>query len=916
MPNVFTDIQELDTALKDGWIILTPNHRTSVQINEIYGHYLKSQVNLGVMPSPEIYPIDIWLKQLNQQLVIELEKLEAYTILDSYQELSVWKKIIRESEISPLLLNLENTAPQILEAYRLMIQWQINSTSLKSYQNKIGADEQLDDCAAFIDWSEQYQQYCRKEKLGSFSEILQMMLQVLEHEQCALPNKIILLGFDKPPPLYQDLFELLQNKTQIKHFLWQKQRPKIQKFSYSDDVIEIKEVAKWSRETLANNPDARIGIISAQIHQQHSLFKNVFQTTFESYSQNNAPYFIASTNSFSQEFPILLELVELLNFNQVDLPTLELCRLLRSPLLLAQEEENARAALELNLRQNSQTLLRSAQLRSLLHQSDKAWFSPLLAKALQDCETLRRQQEFKQNINTWVVFFNKQLEFLVWPTEDLTTKNNFIIYCWQQVLSDFKALSFLYDKLSLNQALGIIKQLIQNFKYSKNRQEAPIQLLSPNDAAGLRFTHLWFLGLSDSEWPEQQYSNPYIPLALQDKFMLPGSSPKLAHKAATDTMLTLYTNTEEEFVLSHPLANQTGELLPTKLISILSPEVEIEFKASKENSFQLHPSISALFLNEEHDKLLETFTDKKTIDISEKEILKGGISLISNQSECPFKAFATHRLKAHELPEISYGIPAKDIGTMLHLVLESFWKNLKSQEAISKFSEDKIASMIEIASEIGIDFLRKKHAHLVQSNYAILEKRRLSKLLRKWLTQESLRAPFDVIEQERKVQWQHADLNLNFKIDRIDQSKGSFVLVDYKSGIGKSVITDDDRPSDPQLMLYADALRQEDKIKPINALLYAQVNIDSPSYHGISLDNDTFPKTAINEQRNLIHDFNWEELKQHWQSVLSNIAQEFLDGYIAVNPKSAKSCQFCHLDSFCRINEHDNQSVSLISAHD
>ena len=153
-------------------------------------------------------------------------------------------------------------------------------------------------------------------------------------------------------------------------------------------------------------------------------------------------------------------------------------------------------------------------------------------------------------------------------------------------------------------------------------------------------------------------------------------------------------------------------------------------------------------------------------------------------------------------------------------------------------SSSSLTEMVNAACEIGIEYLRKKHSHLLQPNYAYIEKQRLSRLMKKWLEQENLRSAFEVVEQEYKLQWQYEELRLNFKIDRIDKLNNSFALIDYKSGSTKSEISDELRPSDPQLMLYASALAQENKFSPINALLYAQVNIDSPSYRGVSLDNE------------------------------------------------------------------------------
>ena len=921
MLDTYTDIIGLSDRIEDGWIILTPNHRTAVQVQESYGAHLNHQNKNTVRPTPHISPVDIWLKTLANQLFLEQEGLEAKTILDSYQELTLWKKIIRESDISSPLLSLENAAPNILEAYRLITQWQVSLKMLETYQSKIESSEYIDDTSAFLEWAKQYQQYCRREKLINFSELLQEILPYLKADRLELPDKIILFGFSKPPPLYQALFELLENNTLVEHLQWESLRPMVAKQSYADAPSEIKAAAEWSEAILKKSPRAKIGIISNDIHNYHSVFKYIFQSTFNLKTENNSTYFFASTSKFFKEYPLLLEIPKILKFNDEEMSSLELCYLLRSPLLVGQEEENARASLELYLRNKSQMYIRSADLRSLLADVNKDWHSPLLAQALMKSETLRRKQPYSQNLGAWADFFIKQFEILGMDSsrdkeeykQTLTQENDFLLFCWHQILAEFKQLDFLYHSLTFHQALDILKQLIQNFKYNENRQEAPIQISSSNDAAGLRYTHLWFMGLTDLHWPLSKYTNPFIPIALQKKLNLPESSPKLIHEAAFNILSEFVTNTSDEVILSYPRANANGELTPSPIISLIKTHSEVQQQPLNTPSLQLHPLSLKKYEDATASKSTELLEEKPNIQVTGVDKIKGGINLISDQSDCPFKAFAVHRLKALELSEFTYGIPPKDIGTMLHLVLEQLWASLKNQSAISTLNESELETIIINSCETGIEYLRKKHKYFMHPTYASLEKLRLIKLIRKWLEQENLRSSFEVVAQEFKVQWEHATLKLDFKIDRIDKIENGFALIDYKSGSRKVTVTDEARPSNPQLLLYDSALGQSNQFNPVNALLYAQVNINSPSYHGISLNEDTYPKTDFREQKNISSEYSWEELKQHWQNVLSNIAEEFLEGYLAVEPKGPQICRSCHLSSFCRIQE---QHQEFSSAHD
>jgi probable DNA repair protein len=901
MPENFTDIHLLDSELQDGWIILTPNHRTAVQVHESYGAFLKQHSQPSVRPSPEIFPVDIWIKNIFHELLVHEKDLQANTLLESYQELILWKKIIAESEISNPLLRLENSASKVLEAYRLLVQWQISVENLEGYQNKISDSSHLDDCTAFLHWLKKYQDYCHKEGLTSFSELLKSLIPYLEKHADLLPEKIILLGFTEPPPLYQAFFSILQATKKVKHLQWKLTSPDITKKSCADHVSEINAAVKWSKDILESNSDAKIAIITNELSAQYALLQNHLGTVYPAQANQNSVFYIDSAIKLTKDYPEFQELTELLRLNLPELSGEDVCHILRSPLLLAQEEEHARAALEHYLRRKQQSVVRSAQLRNLLNNEKSQWHSPGLGQALEQCENLRRKQSRQQSLHDWAELFEEQLAILIWSDNAVFQKRQFLLSCWQQVLENFKKLAFLHNKMTFKQAFNLLQQLISSFSHSENRQEAPIQILTPVDARGLRFSHVWFMGLSDLQWPAFQYPNPFIPVSLQRSEKFPDSSPELSHENAKQILLEIQSNTSEQLVLSYPRTNTDGELLPSPLLNSLT--TESAFPEKNESSLQLHPFSLQSFQANKQSKPIEYLEETSHLETSESEILKGGSSLIANQAECPFRAFAIHRLKAEELKEFTYGIPATDIGSAIHLVLEKLWGQLKTQRALSTLNNEELQIIISSACASGIEFLRNKHPYLFHPAYAELEEKRFIKLTQNWLEQEKLRSCFEVMEKEFKVQWQHAELSLDLKIDRIDQLDKGYAVIDYKSGSSKPAITDDLRPSDPQLLLYADALDQQELFKPVNALLYAQVNISSLSYQGISLDDETLSGTGLNHLKNFADYATWDDLKQHWKQVLSTLAQEFLDGFLAVEPKSNSSCQYCHLQALCRIQE-------------
>ena len=47
----------------------------------------------------------------------------------------------------------------------------------------------------------------------------------------------------------------------------------------------------------------------------------------------------------------------------------------------------------------------------------------------------------------------------------------------------------------------------------------------------------------------------------------------------------------------------------------------------------------------------------------------------------------------------------------------------------------------------------------------------------------------------------------------------------------------------------------------------------------------------------------WDALERRWRNQLEDLAGEFRQGYAAVLPATADTCQRCHLQALCRVGE-------------
>ena len=97
--------------------------------------------------------------------------------------------------------------------------------------------------------------------------------------------------------------------------------------------------------------------------------------------------------------------------------------------------------------------------------------------------------------------------------------------------------------------------------------------------------------------------------------------------------------------------------------------------------------------------VMEGMDDMSAIPLPTAQTVRGGTSIIRNQSACPFRAFATHRLGISALEETAPGIEPGSKGSLIHLALEYIWRTLKRRAALEALSDDATVALIDAASD-------------------------------------------------------------------------------------------------------------------------------------------------------------------------------------------------------------------------
>ncbi len=301
--------------------------------------------------------------------------------------------------------------------------------------------------------------------------------------------------------------------------------------------------------------------------------------------------------------------------------------------------------------------------------------------------------------------------------------------------------------------------------------------------------------------------------------------------------------------------------------------------------------------------MLERFFDERAPPLGNVRA-KGGARILELQSCCPFRAQAELRLAARPLSSVQFGTGARERGTLLHRVLEQLWGELKSQQRLRDTPPAVLEQRVrELTEQQAVRLLRADTP--LRTRLLQLEIDYSTQQILKLLDIERERQGFSVRFAEQGSHFEIGGLTIALQLDRVDDLQhGGQLLVDYKLGAGNHPNQWFDvrpgRPRRPQLPLYALANAESAQALAFVVLAPGKVEFRGWSKAPIGTPGiEVYPPPRA--RRSAPAD--WPSLLQHWQQVLTHLAEQFVAGHAVVDPLP-KECASCHLRSFCRVHEH------------
>ncbi|GMR15449.1 MAG: PD-(D/E)XK nuclease family protein [Gammaproteobacteria bacterium] len=912
LPGQVLDYDALFNRLQAGHTLITGNSRLSRVLS---GQYSQWRLDKGdrQWQSPTIVSWNLWLDDLWETASLYGITGTDRAVPGSRQLTSLWESTLKNTPVSHNLLHPESLANQLRDTRRLMVEWQLSTKDAAWF----GDDNE--NYAAFYRWNKAFEALCEKGNWIAPEDRTALLSKAIREPQLPLPGNIDLLGFDEFNPARVKLLSaLLESGTSVSNLSISSRQNAAVVWKSKDNKTELEQMARWVRYWFEKEPQSSIAVVvpDLQTRRQETerQLAEILTPGSDPGAQQAKPWNISMGTPLAR-VPMIEAAFDLLKLLDSRIDIQDIGRVLRSPWLRGGvTERNSRALLEKCLRDKYPRQLkletvqyRSREIRTHDHHRNELpanqhapqpWNSPELTTVLNRLIRFAGDTRGRQPASTWAEAFDQLLAGLGWPlamdnsNQNQHSDNWQTLQAWRDGLRELASLDATKPRLGRKAAISQLQQICREKIFQPHTPTAAIQVLGLYEVNGLRFDHLWVVGLHNDNWPPATKPNPFIPGKLQRASGLPNSSPQRELEVAS-TITRRLLETAPDCVFSYPGQVDGEEVFPSTLISAVTTEMEDSLPAWQGENWR------STVAKADQPRIDPLVMPGKLQHVT----AKGGSSILKHQALCPFRAFASNRLGADGLETPADGISPMLHGSLVHSVLENFWKETKTQTALLALDDAKLNARVH--RHVG-DVVKEEPGLRQRPAFSSVEANRLHRHVMAYLELEKERDSFEVIGFEKEILQEIDGQTIRLFIDRVDKlPSGEEIIIDYKTGKVEPKKWFDDRPEDPQLPLYAISAE-----KPPAAVVFGIVRDDGCLYKGVvkrgGLLPDLPPKETKSNQYLIDAGQKMPETIEDWRQILHRLMADFLAGEAAIDPKrSLKTCEdsYCELQSLCRVGE-------------
>lgn len=895
----FFAIDDIRAALQQGHWVITANQRLASRILNAYA-IASTETGAEVVETPRVVSLQHWTQQQWLRAIQSaLPEALSLRVLDSDSEWFIWQQLLQQDDAA-VLLNPRQTASQLQSAWELVGQWQIDLQQ-DSVRQSFTANP---DTEAFYRLASAFSRYCQQQGRISSVQRDALLIQWFRQGLLARTGAIVAVGFESMPPLQQ---QLLNAAGELSLHQSQQQPAAVSAIAVERPEQELYQALVWAKHCLQDQDKTRLAIVIPDLRSRLVEVERVVQHVFAPEqlapaAPRHAPVINISAGQRFDQLPLVQAALDVLQLANSEMSLQQAERILLSPFYASNPSHRQRAAATVQaLYQLQHFTISSARLRQLAQQQSSAeqpW--PWAEKLQQLAESLRRLDgQRKRPLSSWIQHWQQLLAEFGWPGErSLDSIEYQQLQQWQQQLQHFSALGEHMPELGYTAALGYWQQYLSRQVFQAQTEETPIQILGLLESSGLQFDKIWLTGMSHRQWPANATANPFIPSGLQRQLSMPGSSAEHEWHYARGLSENFRRNCQQ-LIVSFPASDND---IPNVVSPLFSDSEAISLDQLLAKPIDHYLPLHTMQQQLREQRQWQAYSLAKAPVLDQSGAVNGGVSILANQSACPFRAMARNRLGLQSLAEPYLGLSAADRGSLLHRALCLIWQKLKSRAALEALEYSARQQLVAQAVSYAVIGLSRQIPDRLGPRAQQLETARLNTLIEQWLELELQRDDFVVEYCEHSLQSELKGLPLRGRVDRIDRlSDGSLIVVDYKTGKVSRQVWYDNRPEDPQLPLYSLMLQQQQQT--VSGLMFAQVKSNDLRWLGLAVQDcaeSSIRWTESSASESGAPD--WDGLNRHWQRALEKLASDFVNGVSTIDPKDNASCRYCDLGPLCRID--------------
>jgi ATP-dependent helicase/nuclease subunit B len=892
-------LSELLDALEHGALLLLPHARAAREMRSAFDARQRVR-GLAAWEPPQALSWSQWANSWWSELIVR--GAEARLLLNAAQEHSLWQQIIAEDATNRSIGSADSLAELAQSAWQLAADYDATQ--------KLREFSMSHDSRVFAGWAETFSRQCAERSYLSAALLNEALLQHVEAGSLAVPASLELVGFGKMLPSQQALLAGLRERGVVvgERRLEAASGAEGSRASVvaSNEEEERGLAVRWIRELLggarALEPGPRVAVLVPNLAEERGALEGVLREVLAPELQSIDADLSSTPWEFSGGVPLsslamVVDALELVRWTEGPLPVESVSSLLLSPYLgsngTGAGARDAAACLDAS-RLRRMLLLRSeidvAEVMELARLDERAFATLAWLRNVQDLLQKNGDRRRARGYAEWMEFVRGVLLAANWPGDRALTAAEFeTTKAWESVLDLLSTLDFSGRRVGFASALEALELQAQKTMFAPPSTGAPVQVMSVAEAEGSAFDAVVFLHATDANWPAVERVHPLLPWTLQRALKMPGSDSALAvsrSRGLTEDLL----RSSGSVLFSYAAEDENGKLRPSPILS----ELGIECIDAAELALPVQPAEQVIG---------EMFADEGELPELPSYEVGGGSAVLKLQAACGFLAFAELRLRATEPKGGTMGFDAGESGSLLHRVLQFFWKKVETRDNLRLMSLAERDELLMLAVDAALPS-RLQVRDGWDRAYLWLQKQRLRSLLQQWLDQELRRGPFTVSDVERKELVTVGPLTLEVRVDRVDLVEDGVFLVDYKTG------ADVDpkqwagpRPDDPQLPLYT-LLAEADELKGV---AFAKVRAGREmKWHGYQAEEGILP---LSRSKTNVKDI--ASLAEEWRETLTRLAEDFAAGRADVLPKSfEKNCKRCGQRLLCRVDRSALEDIA------